>query len=426
MNAFETLAAFYETQREAELPCSATDVMRLCLLDWLIVSRAAKGDAVAESALAYAAGQGEASLFFGGGASARMAALANGTVSHALDYDDTHFAHIGHVSTVVIPAALAMGEARGASFETILRAALMGAEAATRFGVWLGREHYQIGYHQTATAGAIGAALAASVAAGHRDVRAALSNACGFAAGLKAQFGTGMKPVNAGMAAANGVEAVLMAEAGLAGSETVFEAFAATHHGLKDTAAWDEIGEAWLFEAVTHKFYPCCHGTHAMIEALRDALQRMPSSERTLERITVRTHPRWMSVCNKPSVKDALEAKFSYRALAALLVQTGGAAVDEAGLQSLFPMRESTGALMASVEVIADEAVSEEASRVTLEAGGASAQAEHDLRAPMSFEARLEKLLAKGEGVLPKGEAARYWDVVQSADVNALLSLITE
>jgi hypothetical protein len=44
----------------------------------------------------------------------------------------------------------------------------------------------------------------------------------------------------------------------------------------------------------------------------------------------------------------------------------------------------------------------------------------------MSFETRLEKLLAKGEGVLSKGEAARYWDVVQSADVTALLSVITE
>ena len=422
MNAFETLAAFYETQREAELPRSAADVMRLCLLDWLIVGRAAKGDAVAESALAYAGGQGEASLFFGGGATARMAALANGTVSHALDYDDTHFAHIGHVSTVVIPAAVAVGEARGASFETILRAALMGAEAATRFGVWLGRDHYQIGYHQTATAGAIGAAVAASVAAGHSDARAALSNAAGFAAGLKAQFGTGMKPVNAGMAAANGVEAVLMAEAGLSGSEAVFEAFAETHHGIKDNAAWEWIGETWLFEAVTHKFYPCCHGTHAMIEALSEALQRMPAPER----ITVRTHPRWMSVCNKPSVKDALEAKFSYRALAALLIQNGGTGVDEVALQGLFPMTDAARAIMAQVEVIAVEGVSEEASRITLEAGGQVVQVEHDLRAPMSFEARLEKLLAKGEGVLPKGEAARFWDVVQSADVQALLSVITE
>lgn len=420
MTAHEKLAAFYETQREAELPLSALDVMRLCLLDWLIVGRAARGDAVAEAALAYARGEGEASLFFGGGASARMAALANGTVSHALDYDDTHFAHIGHVSTVVIPAAVAMGEARGASFETILRAALMGAEAATRFGVWLGRDHYQIGYHQTATAGAIGAAVAASVAAGHSDARAALSNACGFAAGLKAQFGTAMKPVNAGMAAANGVEAVLMAEAGLSGSEAVFEAFAKTHHGIKDNAAWEGMGETWLFEAVTHKFYPCCHGTHAMIEALRAALQRVPAPER----ITVRTHPRWMSVCNKLMVRDALEAKFSYRALAALLVLSGGASVDEAGLQGLFPMTQTRRDLMARVDVIADEAVAEEACSITLDAGGQEIVVAHDLRAPMGFEARLAKLLTKGEGVLPKGEAARYWDVVKGADRAALLAVI--
>ena len=159
-----------------------------------------------------------------------------------------------------------------------------------------------------------------------------------------------------------------------------------------------------------------------MIEALSEALQRMPAPER----ITVRTHPRWMSVCNKPSVKDALEAKFSYRALAALLLQNGGTGVDEVGLQSLFPLTDAARAVMAQVEVIAVESVSEEASRVTLEAGGQVVQVEHDLRAPMSFETRLEKLLAKGEGVLSKGEAARYWEVVQSADVTALLSVITE
>ena len=33
---------------------------------------------------------------------ARAAALANGTISHALDYDDTHFAHIGHLSVGIL------------------------------------------------------------------------------------------------------------------------------------------------------------------------------------------------------------------------------------------------------------------------------------------------------------------------------------
>ena len=42
----------------------------------------------------------------------RMAALVNGATSHALDYDDTHFAHVGHLSVGIYPAALAIGETR--------------------------------------------------------------------------------------------------------------------------------------------------------------------------------------------------------------------------------------------------------------------------------------------------------------------------
>ena len=36
----------------------------------------------------------------------------------------------------------------------MIDAALIGAEASVHVGLWLGRDHYQIGYHQTATAGA--------------------------------------------------------------------------------------------------------------------------------------------------------------------------------------------------------------------------------------------------------------------------------
>ncbi len=425
MSALNKLCAFYADQREAVLPESALAVMRLCLLDWLVVSRAAHSDAVAQNALAYAntQGQGAAALFFGGTTSARIAALANGTVSHALDYDDTHFAHIGHVSTVVIPAALAMGQARCACFETVLRAALLGAEAATRTGVWLGRDHYQIGFHQTATAGAIGAAVAASVAAGLPDVRAALTNAAGFAAGLKAQFGTPMKPVNAGMAAANGVEAALMAEAGLFGAENALDALCATHHGQADMCGFDGFGATWLFEEVTHKFHPCCHGTHAAIEALMAGLQHRAG---TPDHVLIKTHPRWMSVCNKPAPVDHLEAKFSYKALAALLMQNGGQGFDEAALKGLFPISAETQSLQARVHVVADEAISEEATFVSLTWGGQTQSFEHDLTAPLPYETRLQKLLSKGDTALGQGIAARYWSVIQAGDLPALLTEITK
>lgn len=396
-------------------PPGMLDVMRLCLLDWLIVGRAARQDDVARGALEYAKGEGPASLFFGGSTSPRNAALANGTVSHALDYDDTHFAHIGHVSTVVFPAALAMAEARGAGFERFLHAALMGAEAATRTGVWLGREHYQTGFHQTATAGALGAAVAAGAVIELGDMRGALSNAAGFAAGLKAQFGTAMKPVNAGMAAANGVEAALMAEAGLVGAEDALEHYARMHHGVADVRAFDGIGETWLFESVSQKFYPCCHGTHAMIEAASALI----AAEGAPERMQVRTHPRWMSVCNKPAPRDALEAKFSYKLLAALLMQ--GERITDATLKAAFPLRAGTEALMARVEVIADESVAEEACVVC----GVGAEFGHDLRAPMSHEARFAKLMLKGEAVLPAGETDALWQAVKSGDLAMILHSMT-
>ena len=92
---------------------------------------------------------------------ARAAALANGTISHALDYDDTHFAHIGHLSVGIYPAALAAAEETNASAIEMRDAFLAGAEAACRIGMVLGRIHYQRGFHQTATAGAIGATVAA-------------------------------------------------------------------------------------------------------------------------------------------------------------------------------------------------------------------------------------------------------------------------
>ena len=70
---------------------------------------------------------------------ARAAALANGTISHALDYDDTHFAHIGHLSVGIYPAALAVGEETNASAIETRDAFLTGAEAACRIGwYWAG------------------------------------------------------------------------------------------------------------------------------------------------------------------------------------------------------------------------------------------------------------------------------------------------
>lgn len=120
------------------------------------------------------------------------AALANGTISHALDYDDTHFADVGNLSVGIMPAALALGEALDASAAAVRDAFLVGAEAACRIGTVLGRRHYDRGFHQTATAGAFGATVASGRLLGLSvdQMRHALSLVGTCASGLKSHFGT--------------------------------------------------------------------------------------------------------------------------------------------------------------------------------------------------------------------------------------------
>jgi 2-methylcitrate dehydratase PrpD len=193
---------------------------RFSLFDWLTVGRAGSDQPLVEIIRDFVAAEGghpAASVIgLAGKVPARAAALANGTISHALDYDDTHFAHVGHPSVVVWPAALALAESNDQSSRAALEAFVIGAEASIRIGIVLGRPHYERGFHQTATAGAFGATIAAARLLGlsRAATRQALSLVSTRASGLKSQFGSMGKPFNAGFAAANGVEAALLAQRG--------------------------------------------------------------------------------------------------------------------------------------------------------------------------------------------------------------------
>ncbi|MFC7661014.1 MmgE/PrpD family protein [Pseudonocardia benzenivorans] len=69
-----------------------------------------------------------------GGLPADMAAMVNGALAHALDYDDTHAGSIVHVSAATVPAALAMGEHTGRSGAEVLTAIALGNEVSVRLG----------------------------------------------------------------------------------------------------------------------------------------------------------------------------------------------------------------------------------------------------------------------------------------------------
>ena len=196
------------------------EIARRSLYDWFAVTRAGENEPVAKIVRGLVADEGGKEAASVAGLDkmvpARAAALANGAASHALDYDDTHFAHVGHPSVAILPAALAVAEEIDAPASAALDALLIGAEASIRIGMVLGRRHYDRGFHQTATAGAFGATVAAARVMGltRDETRNALSLIATRASGLKSQFGSMGKPFNAGVAASNGVEAAQLAKRG--------------------------------------------------------------------------------------------------------------------------------------------------------------------------------------------------------------------
>src|SRR5271166_5250157 len=127
----------------AAIPASASAMARLSLYDWFAVARAGENEPVAKIVRGLVAEEGgqEAASVVGldRKVPARAAALAYGAASHALDYDDTHFAHVGHPSVAILPAALAVAEEIDAPASAVLDALIVGAEASIRIGMVLGR-----------------------------------------------------------------------------------------------------------------------------------------------------------------------------------------------------------------------------------------------------------------------------------------------
>jgi len=404
------------------LPPSMLTMARDALFDWSIVARAGCDEPVSvilRGMIEHEGSTGSSTLL---GAdhqvSPRAAALANGATSHALDYDDTHFAYVGHPSVAIYPAVLALAENEDTDLAAMIGAYAIGIEAACRIGARLGRAHYNKGFHQTATAGAFGAALAAARLVGLD--RQQLSHAIGLiatrASGLKSQFGTMGKPYNAGLAASNGVEAALLARMGMTSCDDGLmgsQGFFATHLNPADLPAdtpWDEPG--YLALGLSHKYHACCHGTHAMIDALIGLRESHDLAAGDVASVTLRTNPRWMSVCNIPLPRTGLEVKFSYVWLAAMVLNRW----DTAALTSYADTTARDADLARSagmVTVLPDDSISDTAAHIAVALqGGSSLEATADIAAPISEIERAARLEAKARALDTAAAVDRLLDAL--------------
>ncbi|MEY4696009.1 MAG: hypothetical protein RIT14_437 [Pseudomonadota bacterium] len=403
---------------ERDLPAEARVSARFSLFDWMVCGRAGVAEPLAvilRRMVEAEGGRALATVIGGGAVPARAAALVNGATSHALDYDDTHFAHVGHPSVAICPAALAAGEEMDAGAAAVADAFLVGAEVSVRVGLALGAVHYNRGFHQTATAGAFGATVAAGRIYGltQEQMRVAIGLCATRASGLKSQFGTMGKPYNAGIAAANGVECAALARAGFTSADDGLEGaqgFIPTHSDAPNGAAvWDAAGDRFLFRDVKYKLHACCHGTHAMIEALSVCAGDVALAE--VAEVRLRTSPRWLSVCDIKAPRTGLEVKFSYAWLAGMVMSGISTASDRIYTDAL--ARDARLAdFAARVVVTGDLSVGDMQARgeVVL-TDGRVLPFFHDLDAPIADAMLAESLRQKARGLLGD-EAERLWHLV--------------
>ena len=137
MTLAEKLATFTAALRFDMLPADVVASVRLRTLDVIGLALAASTRDFAAPVIAAVDVAAGPCTIIGSRriAMPAMAALANGTLAHGLDFDDTHATSITHASAVVIPSALAVAETAGISGRDVITAAVAGYEAIARIGM---------------------------------------------------------------------------------------------------------------------------------------------------------------------------------------------------------------------------------------------------------------------------------------------------
>jgi 2-methylcitrate dehydratase PrpD len=341
-----------------DIPQDAKDLARLGIADFIGVALAGSKEEQSRIVVDYArkmGGLGKASIIGNDfETSPYLAALVNGTIGHALDYDDVAISLIGHPSVFLAPAILAVGESIGASGEDILAAYVIGYETAGCIAGPVLQSHYVQGWHSTATFGSLGAAAAIAwlMKLNMHQVKMSLGVAASLAGGLRQNFGTMTKPLHAGKAAANGVQAALLAQAGFTASDSIIEAplgFAKVfgHGGEVDWAkASENLGKTFLLISpvgLSIKPYPSCAFTHCGIDAALYIREEHKVDVAAIAEVELGVSPFDKQVLIYHRPRTGLEAKFSLEYTVARTLLSGEVrlkhltdeAVTEPGVSSL-------------------------------------------------------------------------------------------
>lgn len=287
------LVRFAQSLRYEEIPAHVVDAAKRCVIDAVGCGVAGwqttKGRLAAETMISLG-GPAESQIF---GHRARIAmtnaAFANAELMNGLDFDA-----IPHIPPVLLPALLAVAEARQCSGKDLLLSVVIGYELAARLSS--ASSAMQSALLETGTTpevfGINQEALMAAAAALSRMIglsTPAMANAVGIAGYYcppqsSHDWETGSPKSNikytpVGWVNQGAVTAALLAEAGYTANPRVLDGPAgfARFYGWSRwdiPAATRGLGEQWRIAAADYKPYACCRYIHSRLDALIGVLTR--------------------------------------------------------------------------------------------------------------------------------------------------------
>ena len=353
----------------AKIDALEIDKARNCLLDFLGVALAGAGDTNSKSGALrdILTSSGYQSNVNGLTPKTDLlsAALLNGINAHRLELDDGHRYGMVHPGATVIAALLPLASSIKAEDLDLLRAIVVGYEAAIKVAIAVQPGMKHRGYHATGTCGALGAAMGAGflLKQNRNSLHTTLCVAATQAAGLLQVIknGSDLKPFNAGQAALNGLVAATMGQAGYTGPPDVFSG----EHGLLSILS-DQLNISELttmntkvpaIHGIYVKPYAACRHCHPAIEAALQLRDCQDFDVNKIQSIRVETYDLAVKYHDHKEVVNSADARMSTPYSVAAALKYGSAGIE------VFSATELSNGELASVrgkvEVIENKAFSE-------------------------------------------------------------------
>ncbi|WP_188054156.1 MmgE/PrpD family protein [Sphingosinithalassobacter sp. CS137] len=254
-----------------------------------------------------------------------FAALANGAMAHALDFEDAFDPAPSHPNASMVPAALALAQAHRTDGETLLTALAIGCDLVCRMALSLRQTMEESGWYPPPILGAFGAAAACARVLGldwrrTRDALSLILCQTTMPGEIKYSGDTVIRAVREAFPAQAAVLAAQLAREGVAGFDAPLEGkggfFRLYVDGHYDPAVLTEgLGTRFYGEQLSFKPWPACRGTHAFIELAGAMAAEHGSDWRDIESIVAHTDPVHRMLCEplerKAAPAVAIDAKFS-------------------------------------------------------------------------------------------------------------------